>query len=757
MTGRTRRPCIPPLLAAAATGLLLFVSACEDTLTSDRSFLPAPETVARASASPESMKTPLDLLGADETDPLEDETTPVGGVFPGTGVFTNPVPIGQPDLAAVQDGEVTLNFVDTDIREVVKAVLGDILGLNYTLDPRVVGAVTLQTSRPLARSALLPTLEQILGLNNAALVEAGGLYQVVPVAEAARGAPVSRAEFERLRTPGYGVAVVPLEFVSATEMQSILEPFATPGALIRPSRSRNLLLIGGSRNDRANLLDLVEVFDVDWLEGMSFAIHPVQSTTADALVKDLEKVFGDSGEGPLAGLVRFVPIDRLNAILVISPRAEYLDKAEIWIDRLDVGEGVIPRIYVYYCQNTRAEQIASVLNQIFGTGEAVAAPRPELAPGLTPVEIGGLQPSAGRSSSSRGRSSATRGSVDMVRALQAQPQAPAPVPAAAQPPVAQPVPAFAGPDLAREAVVAGAEAEIRIIPDPVKNALVILATPQDYKRVHAALQKLDIQSLQVVIEATFVEVGLNDQLEFGTEWFFKTGTSQLFFPTATPSPATGFFNWFLTARGGDVQVALRALQVVTEVDLLSSPNLLVLDGEEARIQIGDEVPFQTRTSTSVEDPNAPIVSSIEYRDTGTILSVRPRVNASGLVTIELEQEVSDVAEQSGIQGNPVFTQRTIQSTIAVHDGESIVLGGQIFEDRDRSRSGVPFLSQVPVVGFLFGTQETSFTKRELLVILTPRVIRSEDEARRTTDDLIRRLHKIRPRLEEFRIRGSGGG
>lgn len=690
-----------------------------------------------------------------------------GGTYLGTDTFIGSAATDskagatENPVAGDVDGEVSLNFIDTDLREVIKAVISDILGANYVLDPRVQGTVTLQTSKPVSRSSLIFTLEQVLAVNGAALIRLDNLYKIVPADQSVRGSLLSRGDFEKLRSPGTGLAVVPLRYISAGEMQNILQDFAAAGVILRADRVRNLLVVGGNENQRANVMELVDIFDVNWLEGMSFALVPIQSTNAEALVEELEGVFGDQAEGPLAGIIRFVPLQRMNAILAVSSRSSYIQQAETWIQRLDVGEEATQRVYVYYCQNTRAEEIAEVLNQIFGD-DVSTVPSAGLAPGLSPVRLEG---SRGRSRFGGTSRSRTPQSPSPLQALSTQIDPQLSLQAEIPPP---PGLLGAGGNSAgnnevdakeslrsTEGVSLDGTPLVRIIPDPLKNALVILATPNDYRRVEAALKKLDIQSLQVLIEATFVEVALTDDLEFGTQWSFDFGANEIFFPSAQASSTAGFFNWAVVTQGGSLSVALRALQERTEVNVLSSPNLMVLDNQQARIQIGDQVPIRTRTSQSVDNSNAPVVSSIEYRDTGTILNVTPRVNESGLVTIELDQEVSDVAETASSDiDSPTITQRSIQSTIAVHDGESIVLGGLIGEDKDKSRAGLPFLSQIPVLGALFGTHRDASVKRELIVVITPRVVRDQSEARQVTDEVSRRMQRLRPSMREFNLKDA---
>jgi general secretion pathway protein D len=661
---------------------------------------------------------------------------------------------------ATPEGEITLNFVNADLQEVIKAVLGDTLGLNYVIDPRVQGAVTLQTGQPVPAAALLGTMQTILELNGAALVEADNLYRILPADEAIRSGARLRSSVEGLpQRPGTSVLVVPLRYVGASEMQKLLEPMVPPGSVLKADTTRNILILGGSQSDLANIVDMINTFDVDWLAGKSFGIFPLQSSDPETIVGELEAVFSSKDEGALANVVRFVPIKRMNAVLVIASQSAYLDRAKTWIARLDVGEEAVPRLYVYYVENSRAEDLALVLSDIFTPG--AVSQRTELAPGTTPTGLGdqlgydgtgggsrfgfgggllgggmsggGLTPRDTTGLGGLGRSGGLSGqsgtrSRSRQQALAARARATAarlrqPTTGEEEPPTESPV---------------------RIIADPVKNALVIYATPNDYRQVEAVIKKLDTIPLQVLIEATILEVSLDDQLKYGVEWFFKAGNNSITLSSlATGAVASAFPGFSYALKTGDVRLIVNALETVTNVRVVSSPLLLVLDNQTAALQVGDEVPVSTQSSVSTIAPGAPVINSIEYRNTGVILDVTPRVNTGGLVTLELGQEVSDpVRTTSSDLDSPTFQQRRVESTIAVQDGEAIAIGGLIRDRSERTDSGVPFMKDVPVLGFLFGARNNRNTRTELLILLTPRVVGGQEEAQRMTDELRRRLHGV---------------
>ncbi|MFH0352437.1 MAG: secretin N-terminal domain-containing protein, partial [Chromatiales bacterium] len=422
----------------------------------------------------------ISLEDPDDKKPLKTEVE----MYPGSGTFVKPQGGYKGPPPSDDRGEYTLNFENTDLQEVVKAVLGDLLKENYFIDPKVAGTTTIQTTRPLKRHELLPTLENLLRLNGASLLRTEGMYKILPSAQAARGSPPSSVT--RLAAArGYTIRVVPLRYASARELHKLIEPFLPQDAPQIVDAQRNLLILTGSEQEIQAAVELVELFDVDWLSGMSMALFKLQHAEVKTLHAELEKVFGDK-DSPLTGVVRMVPVERLNALLVVSSRPGYLDQARNWVERLDqIGESVSPRLYVYRVQNGKAADLAAVLGGIFGAEAQPSepgAPPPEFAPGETQStleseaeEAGGLS-KAGRSKS-KGQE---RGGVSVV-----------------------------------------ATETLRIIADETNNALVIMAKPQDYKMIESALKRLDVIPLQVLIEATVVDITLTDNLQYGVEWLFR--------------------------------------------------------------------------------------------------------------------------------------------------------------------------------------------------------------------------------------------
>ena len=672
-------------------------------------------------------------------------------VIPGTGVFLDQAAAKRRRIRVTPAGDVTFNFVEANVREVVRAILGDTLKGNYVIDPQVKGMVTVQTSRPLPKSALVAALENILGVVGASLVQADGLYRIVPAAEAPRGAPAPTVGAARdARAKGFGIHIVPLNFVAAAEMAKILEPVAPQNSVLRVDAARNLLILSGSGREIENLLEMIDLFDVDWLKGTSFALYPLEAAEAKELAAELEEVFGTQAEGPLAGLVRLIPIERINTILAISPNPTYLEQVGTWVKRLDRGgDGVEQRLYVYYVQNGRAVDLATVLREIFALPQPAPAERFGLAPGLRPVKI--ISPGARRRMEQERRRApgAERRRLEPRRRgaarepgrareegerIAAAAERGEERPRRAEPARREGAAARAGRP-ATEVVAPQVTSEVRIIADEATNALVILATPREYRQIEAALRKLDIVPLQVLIEATIAEVTLRDELRYGVQWFLKDLEN---FDIRLSDLAAGPVFSAIFRRDGDPRALLNLLQEVTDVNVISSPQLMVLDNQTAFLQVGDEVPIPTRTTTDVSD-----VQSFQFRDTGVILSVTPRVNAGGLVTMDIEQEVSDAIPTSGLDA-PTIQQRLIRTTVAIQSGETVALGGLIRDSKTASKSGVPILQHLPLIGPLFRDTTNTADRTELLILITPRVIRNMQEARDVTDELRRRLRTLAP-------------
>ncbi len=650
-----------------------------------------------------------------------------------------------PGAGSVGAGDVTLNFPDMDIREMVAAVLGKVLGVPYTIDPSVSGTVNLVTPAPVPRDKVLPMLLSVFAQRGVTIVESAGLYQVVPLA-----ATTNRPLLSGLEAGGGGGAeLVPLHYMAAPDLAKLLQPFVSHGAKITADPAHNTLLVAGDQLARSTLVDMIRAFDTDLLAGQSYALFPVTSGTPEKVASELEKALLGGKDGPLASELRIIPMPRINAVLVASLEPHYIDAARRLLHLVDKASASSePSWHIYYVRNGQSADLEYILQQAF-----------------TPNKI----TSTGSSDTNRlasavpGSKSASQSSPASGSDPNATPTGPLPTPGAGSTGPVNEGSLQAGggagtgaPPALQSLSSTGSEdqddstSRIRIIANRRNNALLIYAPPDRYKIIEAMLEKIDIVPLQVHIEAQILEVTLNDQLQYGTQFFFHNGfvsgelngTSAAAAQTLTPA-ALGVGdlgstapNFLLNLGTRRFDFVLNALRAVTDVRVLSAPQVSVLDNELATIQVGDEVPLTTQSQQSTQTTGAPIVNSISYRQTGVILQIIPRVNSSGLVTLDLSQIISD--PQSTITSNidsPTFQNRSVQSRIVVQDGQTFGVAGLIRDTKSVGNSGVPYLKDVPLIGTIFSEQNNSRTRTELLVLLTPHVIYDQRDARAITDDL----------------------
>ncbi len=553
----------------------------------------------------------------------------------------------KPPQPYVASGTVSFFFDDADIFEVAQTIFGDVLKVNYIIDPKVKGRVNFRTVTPIPKDEVLPVMEIILRLNGIGFVEERGIYNIVPLDEVSR------------------------ELVYAQ--------------------------IGKSPENVA--IELFTFKNMNLKDSMS----------------EIENALGLSLKG---GLVRILPVYHMNSLIVVASTKEQLEYIRKWIEVFDNMFSVArPKIFVYPVQNSKAKDVASLLQSIFsggGAGPTSAAPKTE--PSKT------------------------------------TPGAPSP---------STPT----GPKSGAAAVVTGTgtliSAETKIFADEITNSLIILATPTDYEFIKETILKIDIMPRQVVIEGLIARVDLTDNLSFGLSWSLNTDVKisgiKPFVNNinldgnvginpgglVTTMPAKGF-TFVGTDPKGVVRAVLTALAEESKAKVLAAPHILVSDNREARIQVGRQVPIATSTTTTpltggTEATNYS-TSTIQYKDIGIILKVKPQINDSGLVSLEITQEISSLGETVKVGGlDEISINKTEATTnLIAQDGDTIIIGGLIQEDVSKSKDGIPFLSKIPIIGNLFGNTTDKNTRTELIILLTPHVMKNQQEAGDVTSDYVDR-------------------
>lgn len=672
-----------------------------------------------------------DPLTREESAQGQPLTGPV--VVPGRGGTPSPQATFTPD-----DSEAIyqVNFKDADLRESVSSILGTTLALDYLIDSKVSGTFTLSTSKAVTQRQLLNMLDSALHMNDAALLFDGRLVRVVPL-EAARQSGLQSGVGEIV---GYGATLFPLHYASAGNVaRTMAVLFPATGAVIADEQ-RNALILTGTAEERLGMIDLAKTFDLDWLAGKSIGLFPLRNTGPEPVARELEAIFSDATGGVPTAFAQFLPIERLSAIMAIVSDPEQLARAQAWITQLDHGNQLERSLRVYYVKNGKATDLANTLSKVFSGVAATSAPD---AGGLDALPAPGTQGSTGLPAEQMGDGVETVNNAVEGSPVQSQ---------GAETTVMSEAPAAPEGGVASSTTAAVGKPGLRVIADTANNSLLIMASPAEHEAIERALQRLDILPMQVLIEATIAEVTLNDALKYGVEYYFNnnprgalrgSGLSLASLGTLlTTSVAPGLNLLIDTGNGPDIVIT--ALSALTDVKVISSPQVVVQDNRTALLKVGDQVPVTIQQAVSTITPDAPVVNSIQYVDTGVILKVTPRVNAGGLVTCDVEQEVSSVSSDSltGVL-TPTISVRKIKSTVSVQSGQTVALGGLISETRTDNSTGLPVLSRIPLIGGLFGTQEQGVQRTELIVFITPRVIGSSEEARDVTLELRSRLQSLR--------------
>lgn len=608
--------------------------------------------------------------------------------------------------AAKGDG-VALNFERASIREVVSVVLGDILKQTYIVEPGVEGEVTINSSQPIPRESLIPTLESLLQTQGAVLYkDDNGDYRIAARANLkGRGFMPSTGKIK----PGYNIQVVPLRYIPVTEMQKILEPIASPDAFVRVDTNRNLLVLAGTSSELQNLMATVKTFDVDVLQGMSVGIYRIKNVEAQVVAKNLDALFGESGNSPMAGMVKIMPIEHMNSLMIISASPDYLKEMKSWVDRFDqTGPVDGQQLFVYHVQNGNAEHLAEMLTQIFsGKGgnskksNASALPS-SLAPGLEAATVGG------DANSSASNAAALKTMLGSSSGVNIDP-----------------------------------DADVKIVADKTNNSLMILSSEAMYKQIQEALKRIDIMPMQVQVEASIMEVTLSDEMSNGLQWYLTQNGNTFgelgvgkFGANASPSG----FSFTLAGGSNGIKGFIHALAKESKVKVISSPSVLVLDNQTAEIRVGDQQPIKTGSVST--DGTVSSIQSIQYKDTGVALNVTPHVNSNGLVKMDVQQDITDVGEIDSATGQRTFLKRNIKSNIAVQSGETIVLGGLIRDNHTEGNSGVPVLKNLPVIGSAFNGSSKSGKRTELLVLITPTAIKDQEALVKTGDEMRERMKRL---------------
>ncbi len=697
----------------------------------------------------------------------------------GSGRFVNPSGSTRLRKPAAGKGAVTFNFENQPVQAVVKAILGDLLKKNYAIVPGVQGNISFSTSEPVDADQALPILEMLLSWTGNAVVERGGTYVVMPAKDAVAGNLIPSLGASA-PAGGLQARLFPLHYIGAAEMQKLIKPFARPDAVLLVDPIRNLLVMAGTPEELANYQRTVKTFDVDWLRGMSVGVFSLQRATVGELMPKLDSMFGKNGDTPLAGMLRFIPIQRTNALVVISTQPRYVKEVGEWIAKIDRGGGNQPQLYVYDVRNIKASDLARYLAQIYTNsgngGSAGGDSGGQVGPGLSSGMLGNTGGASGGAMGSNagsfgssggglggGTSSGLgkgEGSGGLGGGSGGSPNGTAQSGSGSGGAL---VNNNAGGGSSADQQYSSQDGSIRISSVDTNNQLLVRARPSQWAEIESAIKRLDNVPLQVQIETRILEVNLTGQFQFGVQWYLQglagghPNADGSFTPGNANNPRQGALggggNAYVPGAGGDalfysfvnsnLQVALHAMETSGNTKTLSAPSMVVMNNQVAHIQVGSQVPInQTSVTPGV---GSAVYNEVKYLNTGVILNVQPRINPGGLVYMNIGQQVSQVDRAAGlVNGNPTISQRELATQVAVQSGQTVLLGGLIQQNDGSSNIGVPWLNRVPLLGRLFGTTSHSRNRTELIVLITPRVISSSDDARRITDDYQKAFESLAP-------------
>nr|WP_238536645.1 type II secretion system secretin GspD [Pseudomonas sp. M47T1] len=635
-------------------------------------------------------------------------------------------------------GDIMFNFTSQPIEAVINTVLGDLLHANYSISQDVKGSVSFSTSKPVNKQQALSILETLLSWTNNAMIRQGDRYVILPAAQAVAGKLVPEMPVSQ-PSSGLSARLYPLRYIGATQMQKLLKPFVRDNAFLLVDPARNVLSLAGTAEELANYQDTIDTFDVDWLKGMSIGVYGLEHASVSELMPQLQKLFGPDSGMPLGTMMKFMPNERTNSIVAISSQPAYLQEVGDWIKTIDEGGGNEPQMYVYDVRNMKATDLAKYLRQIYGTGAIKEEAAAKVAPGLTTTTLSSLNSTG--SSTTGGPSTQTASTQHSSDQDEDSAEAEA---------------GGTSDSDSAQGTQKTLEESVRITANKSTNQLMVRTRPAQWKEIESAIKRLDNRPLQVQIETRILEVKLTGELDLGVQWYLgKLAGNSSSTTVANTSGSQGALGSggaglgstdtaFYSFVSSNFQVALHALETSGRTQVLSAPSLVVMNNQQAQIQVGDNIPIsQTTVNTSTSDTT---LSSVEYVQTGVILDVTPRINPGGLVYLDVQQQVSD-ADTSSVttsQPNPSISTRSVSTQVAVQSGQTVLLGGLIKQDNAESTSSVPGLGRIPGLRWLFGSTTKSKDRTELIVLITPRVVATANDARQATDDYRRQMQLLKP-------------
>lgn len=625
--------------------------------------------------------------------------------------------IVQPAYAAEPTSdEATFNFVGADIESVVKAV-GHFTNTTFLIDPRIKGTINLVSEKPVNKTQAMKLLTSVLRMQGYAMVAGDGFTKVVPEVDAK--IQLGAAPIRTLKGDQIATQIFHLNYESAGSLINVLRPLISANNTIAADPSNNALIITDYADNLARLGRIIAALDGPAISALD--VVPIRYAIASDIAVMVNRLL-ESGGAADTGRINLLADPRTNSVIVRAPSVARADLAKSLIAKLDQPTAQPGNVHVVYLRNAEATKLAQTLRAVVSASEtsSQASPTTPSYPAQT-TPAAAAQPAAATTTATGGL------------------QAPPPSAAPAQGPL--PTGGVAG----------------FIQADPATNTLIITASEPVYRGLRTVIDQLDTRRAQVFVESLIVEVSANKAAEFGVQWLGLSGNSNSRYrigggtafsiagnnivsqaiarqSTGAPLPPTNGLTVGILRQTTNGQLGLgalaHALETDTNANILSMPNLITLDNEEARIIVGQNVPFITGQYTTAASGGAAGVNpfqTIERRDIGLSLRVRPQISEGGTVKMAIYQETSSVQDTTNVAGI-ITSKRSIDTNVLVDDGQIVVLGGLIDENVQDGDEKVPGLGDIPVIGNLFKFQTRKRVKTNLMVFLRPTVIRNNEDS-----------------------------
>jgi general secretion pathway protein D len=644
------------------------------------------------------------------------------------GLFDPTPPIPE---ELIQAKHLTLNFEQTDIYEVITTFC-ELLKINYIIEGKVQGKITLQTFQKIPTKDLYSVFEQILAVNGITVVKSGNFYRFVPIRDSSKKA-LSLYYGNKPKIPNKDrvvILLIPLKNLPPATIKKTIAPLITKNGILLDIPETNILMLIDLASSAKQITHVVEALDTDKISASDIQLYTISHSDPEVVVEELNEIFGSMGySSSLNKSLLFIPLARINSILVVSTLEDVIERVDFWVEKLDrpISSGQLST-FVYYIQNVEAEKLAGILNTLFGEKQNRNI-------------LGGAP-----------KSKSTKES-NQKKADNKTPKPKSPIQKASL--------------KIRGGVDTGLTGDINIIPDVDTNSLIIRTEPKNYPSILEIIKKLDLLPQQVLIEVLILDLTLDDETRTGIEWALKgtagskgidngdhiiggggSGAASTLGAeignTATSLFAPGA-SFFVQQKDRFIGL-LQAFASDSKVNIVANPILITSDNKEANIAITDDIPIQSSTISTPTAGQPLTQSTIEFRSVGIKLGILPKINSDNFVNLKIDQEISNLGPV--FQNTPSFTTRTMKTEVVLKDNQVLVMGGLMRTTETDTVEGIPFLMDIPWLGRLFSTHGTSVNQTELMLFITPHIISNTDDSNFITQQFQKKLGNLRQKPTE---------